>query len=76
MQLRALLMLVLTVAELSASCAGCFTPSQRACSAHWLVGRMGSGPFSWCCEEGRSMCSCWEFYADSLAIHPMALALY
>jgi hypothetical protein len=33
-QLHALLMLVLIVAELSASYAGCFTPSQRTCSAH------------------------------------------
>ena len=75
-QLRALLLLVLIVAELSASPAGCFTPSQRACSAHWIVGWVGSGHLSWCCEEERSICSCWEFYANSLAIHPMALSLY
>lgn len=42
----ALLMLVLILPELSASRAGCFTPSQRACSAHWLVGQVGSGPLS------------------------------
>jgi len=75
-QLHAVLMLVLIVAELSASRAGCFTPSQRACSAHWIVGRVGSGPLSLCYEKGRSICSCWEFYADSLTIHPIALSLY
>lgn len=58
-QLCALLMLVLIVAELSASRAGYFTPSQRACSAHWIVGRVGPGPLSSCCEGEKIICSCW-----------------